>query len=237
MRETPAAYRVSDMEANDRPRERLAEVGAENLSTAELLAILLRTGLPGENVVALAGRLLKDMGGLSGLHRSSLQELRDQHGLGLAKATQIKAAIELGRRLASEKPEDRPAITSPRDVADIVKYEMSAFTQEHLWVIVLDTRNRVMHIERLYKGSLNLAMVRVAEVLKPPSSVALPPLFWFTTIPAAIPPPVRKMSPLRARSGRPVSKWILNSSTIWSLEGLITSHSKSAAWALLDLMI
>jgi len=167
MRETPAAYRVSDMEANDRPRERLAEVGAENLSTAELLAILLRTGLPGENVVALAGRLLKDMGGLSGLHRSSLQELRDQHGLGLAKATQIKAAIELGRRLASEKPEDRPAITSPRDVADIVKYEMSAFTQEHLWVIVLDTRNRVIHIERLYKGSLNLAMVRVAEVLKP----------------------------------------------------------------------
>ena len=150
MRETPAAYRVSDMEANDRPRERLAEVGAENLSTAELLAILLRTGLPGENVVALAGRLLKDMGGLSGLHRSSLQELRDQHGLGLAKATQIKAAIELGRRLASEKPEDRPAITSPRDVADIVKYEMSAFTQEHLWVIVLDTRNRVIHIERLY---------------------------------------------------------------------------------------
>ena len=167
MREIPAAYRVSDMEANDRPRERLAEVGAENLSTAELLAILLRTGLPGENVVALAGRLLKDMGGLSGLHRSSLQELRDQHGLGLAKATQIKAAIELGRRLASEKPEDRPAITSPRDVADIVKYEMSAFTQEHLWVIVLDTRNRVIHIERLYKGSLNLAMVRVAEVLKP----------------------------------------------------------------------
>jgi DNA repair protein RadC len=88
-------------------------------------------------------------------------------GLGPAKAAQLKAAIELGRRLALEAPEERPAINSPGDAAALVQYEMAALEQEHLRVLLLDTRNRVLDINELYHGSLNASLVRVGEVFKP----------------------------------------------------------------------
>ncbi|KPL84779.1 DNA repair protein RadC [Thermanaerothrix daxensis] len=157
---------MRDLESGDRPRERLAHLGAEALSTAELLAILLRVGIPGENAVQLGTRLLKTFGGLSGLHRASFHELQAQRGVGVAKAAQIKAAIELGRRMVAASPEERPAIHSPADAAALVLYEMSALSQEHLWVILTDTRNRVMHIEKMYRGSLNASTVRVGEVFR-----------------------------------------------------------------------
>jgi DNA repair protein RadC len=162
VKETPASYRIRDLERNDRPRERLAAVGPGALSTAELLAILLRVGVPGENAVQVGQRLLQTFGGLSGLHRASFEEVCQQHGIGAAKAAQIKAAIELGRRMALESPEERPAIHNPSDAAALVSYEMEGFEQEHLWVILLDTRNRVISIERIYKGSLNSSSVRIA---------------------------------------------------------------------------
>src|SRR5512143_1921886 len=99
------AYRITDLNETERPRERLAELGAQALSPAELIAILLRVGVPGENAVQVGQRLLQDFGGLVGLHRAPLEELGNQHGIGGAKAAQIKAAIELGRRLRDEKPE------------------------------------------------------------------------------------------------------------------------------------
>jgi DNA repair protein RadC len=166
-RETPAAYRITDLSASDRPRERLAEVGPQALSNAELIAILLRVGIEGENAVQMAQRLLQDLGGLHGLHRASVLEISQQHGMGLAKAAQIKAAIELGIRLRLEAPEERPAINSPADAAALVMYEMSALQQEHLRVINLDTRNKVINIEKLYIGSLNASTVRVGEIFKP----------------------------------------------------------------------
>ncbi len=159
-------YRIRDLESGDRPRERLARLGAEALSTAELLAILLRVGISGENAVQLGTRLLKTFGGLSGLHRASFHELQAQRGVGGAKAAQIKAAIELGRRMVAASPEERPAIHSPADAAALVLYEMSALSQEHLWVILTDTRNRVLHIEKMYRGSLNASTVRVGEVFR-----------------------------------------------------------------------
>ncbi len=166
-REQPAAYRITDLADTDRPRERLAELGPQALSSAELLAILLRTGVPGENAVQMGQRLLKTFGGLAGLHKASFVDVCQQYGIGEAKAAQIKAAIELGRRLAAESPEERPAIHSPADAAALVQYEMAALPQEHLWVILTDTRNRVIKIEKLYKGSLNSSMVRVGELFKP----------------------------------------------------------------------
>ncbi|KPL77241.1 RadC family protein [Bellilinea caldifistulae] len=160
-------YRITDWEASERPRERLAEIGAQALSTAELLAILLRTGLPGENAVQLGQRLLNTFGGLRGLHRASFSEVCAQHGVGEAKAAQIKAAIELGKRLRDDDGEDdRRAIHSPADAADLVMYEMAGLVQENLWVILTDTRNRVMSIEKLYQGSLNASTVRVAELFR-----------------------------------------------------------------------
>lgn len=165
-KESPATYRITDLTESERPRERLAELGPQALSNAELLAILLRVGIQGENSVQMGQRLLQDLGGLHGLHRASLVDMAGQHGMGLAKAAQIKAAIELGMRIHSLNPEERPSIHSPADAAALVQYEMSALPQEHLRVINLDTRNRVINIEKLYVGSLNASTVRVGEIFR-----------------------------------------------------------------------
>lgn len=159
-------YRISDLHESDRPRERLAALGPQALTNAELLAILLRVGVPGENAVEVGQRLLTRLGGLQGLHRAPFKELMDQHGMGEAKASQIKAAIELGRRLTLEAPEEKLAINSPADAAALVQYEMSALEQEHLRVILLDRRNRVLAIVEVYKGSVNSSQVRVGELFK-----------------------------------------------------------------------
>lgn len=166
MPERTAIYRIADMAESERPRERLAESGAEALTVAELLAILLRTGLPGENAVQLAHRLLEHFRGLPGLYRATFQEVCDQRGLGPAKAAQIKAALELGNRMAREISTIRPAVHSPSDAVDLLKYEMSALDQETLKVLLLDTRNRLMEIAEVYRGSLNSSQVRVGELFK-----------------------------------------------------------------------
>ncbi len=160
------AYRIMDLAEAERPRERLGRLGAQSLTNAELLAILLRTGVPGENAVQVGQRLLQTFGGLSGLHRAAFEEVCAQHGLGEAKTSQIKAAIELGNRLRLEAPEERPAIHSPADAAALVQYEMSALEQEEMRVILLDTRNRVLNIVIVYRGSVNSSQVRVGELFK-----------------------------------------------------------------------
>jgi len=160
-------YRITDLAADERPRERLGKLGPQALSSAELLAILLRVGVTGENAVQVGQRLLQKFGGLTGLHRATFDEMRAQHGIGEAKAAQIKAAIELGRRLMLEAPEERPAINSPAEAAALVQYEMSGLEQEHLRVILLDTRNRVLDIVEIYRGSVNSSQVHIGEVFKP----------------------------------------------------------------------
>lgn len=159
-------YRITDLADDDRPRERLARLGPQALSSAELIAILLRVGVPGENAVQVGQRLLTHFGGITGLHRAAFEEVIDQHGVGPAKAAQIKAAIELGRRLTLESPDERPSINSPADAASLIQYEMSAFEQEHLRVLHLNTRNRVLGMEDVYRGSLNSSQVRVGELFK-----------------------------------------------------------------------
>jgi DNA repair protein RadC len=166
MGERNAKYRISDMTSSDRPRERLATLGAKSLSNAELIAILLRSGIEGRNVLQLAQDLIAEIGGLTGLHRASYAELLSRKGIGPAKAAQIKAAVELGRRLAVATPEDRPLIQTPEDAAGLLMYEMGALEQEHLRVLLLDTRNRLIRTEEVYRGSLNASMVRVGEVLR-----------------------------------------------------------------------
>lgn len=166
VKETRPTYRITDLQTDDRPRERLAALGAEALSNAELLAILLRVGVAGENAVQMGQRLLTEMGGWRGLQQAKFTEVCRQRGVGAAKAAQIKAAIEIGRRLAVQSPEERPEVHTPADAAELVCYEMGALEQEHLRVILLDTRNRVLSIERLYIGSLNASTVRVGELFR-----------------------------------------------------------------------
>ncbi len=166
MNDRNLTYRITDLAAKERPRERLASLGPQALSNAELIAILLRVGVPGENAVQVGQRLLQTFKGISGLHRATFDEVCAQHGIGPAKGAQIKAAIELGRRLTLESLEEHSTIHSPADAAALVQFEMSALEQEELRVMLLDTRNRVLDIVSVYRGSLNSSQVRVGELFK-----------------------------------------------------------------------
>jgi len=166
MGERQPRYRITDLATSERPRERLAALGAGALSKAELIAILLRTGIEGLNAVQLAQNLLIDLGGLAGLHRVPYEELCSRRGIGPAKAAQLKAAVELGRRLGVALPEERPTIQSPDDAAALLLYEMGAMEQEHLRVLLLDTRNRLIRTIEVYRGSLNTSLIRVGEVFR-----------------------------------------------------------------------
>ena len=159
-------HRIKDMRSDDRPRERLERQGSQALSNPELLAILLGTGVQGQSAIQLAQELLREYGGLAGLHRADYQDLVKTRGIGPAKAAQLCAAVELGRRLAVSVPDDRPAIQSPEQAAELVMYEMGALKQEHLRVLLLDTRNQLIRITEVYQGSLNTSLIRVGEIFR-----------------------------------------------------------------------
>lgn len=161
-----ALRRITDLGERERPRERLRDLGAQALSNAELLAILLRIGVAGLNAVQLAQELLEKFHGLSGLHAADFAELVASRGVGPAKAAQLKAAIELGRRLSSGNPDERQAIQSPEQAAELFLYEMSALDQEHLKVLLLDTRNQLIRQVEVYHGSLNTSLIRISEVFR-----------------------------------------------------------------------
>ncbi len=188
--ETPRYHlTIRDMPANERPRERLRDYGASALSNAELLAIALRTGTSAENVISVASRLLSQYGGLAGLSRADFRELCNQHGVGEAKASQIKAALELGRRLVITQPEERATISSPQDVYNLLAAEMAHLEQEHLRVLLLDTRHRVTAMPELYKGNVNSSVVRVAEVFRDAIRQTSPALIVVHNHPSGDPAP------------------------------------------------
>jgi len=137
---------------DQRPADESEALGAGALSDAELLAIILRMGTHGESVIDLSNRLLVTYGGLVGLSRVSFAELCDVHGLGEAKACQLKSALELGRRLLLAQPEERLQVRSPADLAPVLMLEMAPLDQETLRVVLLNTKNQVIkyvHLECL----------------------------------------------------------------------------------------
>ncbi len=158
--------RIRELPASEQPRERLRDNGPAALSDAELLAILLRVGVQGTNVVQLAQQLLVEHRGWSGLLRADYSELCRRRGMGQAKAATLKAAMEIGRRLLIAGVDDRPQIKSPADVASLLMLEMSHLDQEHLRAVLLDTKNRVQEIATIYVGSVNSAQVRIGEVFR-----------------------------------------------------------------------
>jgi DNA repair protein RadC len=146
----------------DQPRHRLAHQGASALSDAELLAVI--TGVP---CLETAQRLLIAAGGLRGLLTLSTVELQQLvSGISVGRAAQLKAAIELGTRVARGEHMARRQVKSPSDIADLLLLEMSHLDQEHLRTVLLDTKNRIQAISTVYIGSLNASMVRVGEVFK-----------------------------------------------------------------------
>jgi DNA repair protein RadC len=157
---------IRDLAEEDRPRERLLQVGEKALSTAELLAITIRIGTPGISSLRLAEQLLVRFSGLPGLARASINELATVNGIGPAKAAEIKAALEMGRRMMAVTPAERSKVSSPGDAANLLMSEMMLLEQEHLRVILLNTRNEVLGMPTIYQGSLNTSVVRVAELFK-----------------------------------------------------------------------
>ena len=158
---------VHDMPTDERPRERLRAYGPQALSNAELLAIILRTGTARDNVLELAGKLLARYGGLGGLLRTDFSELCLEHGLGGAKTAQLKAALEMGKRLSREQLDEKYQIKSPRDAANLVMIEMAHLDHEQMRILILDTKNQVVENINRYQGTVNSSVLRVAEIFRP----------------------------------------------------------------------
>jgi DNA repair protein RadC len=157
---------MRDVPNEDRPRERMLRFGPSSLSHAELLAILLRTGTVSESAVHLAQRLLREAGSLRNLVDMSIDELTRLKGIGTAKALQLQAGIELGRRLARSSPEEAARIRSPQDAARLVMEDMRYLPNEHFVCLFLNTKNQVIARETLSIGSLNATIVHPREVFR-----------------------------------------------------------------------
>ena len=167
-REAAPAYhlRIEDLPSSIRPRERLETSGAQSLSDDELLAIIFRTGTASHNAVELGTEVLRLFGGLEGLERHSLKDLAMAPGVGPVKAIEIKAALELGKRLLTMSPEDRPQITGPRDVYALLRGEMAFADKETVKVVLLNTKHRVQNVVEVTLGTLNSSPVRIGELFK-----------------------------------------------------------------------
>jgi DNA repair protein RadC len=159
-------FLLRDVPNDERPRERMQQFGAQALSNAELLAILLRTGTYSESAVRLAQKVLIEAGSLRNLVDMSTDQLMTIKGIGSAKAMQIKASVELGRRLARTSLSDTVTIRSPQDVSDYLAEDLRYLQKEHFVCLFLNTKNHVIAQETLSMGSLNASIVHPREVFR-----------------------------------------------------------------------
>ncbi|MBP1156590.1 DNA repair protein RadC [Paenibacillus sp. PvR052] len=159
-------YTLRDVPNEERPRERMIQYGAQALSNAELLAILLRTGTFQESAVHVAQRLLRESGGLRKLSDMSMEQFTEIKGIGAAKALQIQAGIELGRRMARSAMNETVIIRSPQDVASLLMEDLRYLQKEHFVCLFLNTKNHVIGQETLSMGSLNASIVHPREVFR-----------------------------------------------------------------------
>jgi DNA repair protein RadC len=157
---------IKELPTEERPRERLHAYGAQALTTAELIAILIRTGNAQRSAVSLGEYLLAEFGSIKGVATASLEQLAAIKGLGTAKAAQIKAAIEFSNRLALFTEEGRPSIGGPRDVSNLLMPDLRYQKKEHLKSLLLDTKNRVLAIKTVSIGDLSSSIVHPREVYK-----------------------------------------------------------------------
>ncbi|MGA2176797.1 MAG: DNA repair protein RadC [Verrucomicrobiota bacterium] len=158
--------RIKDLPASERPRERLAEKGAEALSHAELIAILLRTGMKGLSAIEIAQQLLHRFGTLSGLERASLDQLRETDGVGRDKAIALKAAFTLARRMAQEWHGDAPLLDNPASIADYLREEARGYEVEHFQAVLLNARRKLIRVEKVCQGLVDTILVHPREVFR-----------------------------------------------------------------------
>ena len=159
--------RVCDMPAQLRPREEFERVGAENVSDAVLLALILRTGTKGMNVVEVAQRLLSAFGSLTALAKASVKEIQSINSIGPVKAQMIKAAMELAQRLTRECVGESPLITTPEQAAAVLRERARILQHEVFWALMLDSKNRLIgEPKQISQGTLNSSLVHPRELFK-----------------------------------------------------------------------
>jgi DNA repair protein RadC len=163
---TRAGRALREVPEAERPRERLALRGPGGLSSAELIALVWGTGARGRNAVDLAEEALARHDGLTGLARASDTELAAIPGIGPARAAQLTAAFELGRRLLADWPSGRWTIRAPRDVAERLILQMGRLEREELRVVLLNTKNVVLRVATVYQGNVSSSLVRVGELYR-----------------------------------------------------------------------
>jgi len=158
---------IRDLAVPDRPRERLAALGAASLNQAELLAIILRTGIKGASAVEVGHQLVNRFGSLEELARAPLERLCEIKGVGRDKAVTLKAAFELSRRLAAESRRECPLLDTPAAIAAVLRDELSTLETERFVVVLLNTRRRLIRVEEVTRGLLDTVLVHAREVFRP----------------------------------------------------------------------
>jgi DNA repair protein RadC len=197
------SFTVHDLPVGERPRERLLKLGSEALSAQEILSVILGRGTKGESVMMTSQKLLSRFGNLKGIANASVEELVQTSGIGLAKATQIKAAVEFSRRLeadAGEKP--RPILKSPEDVIGEVRSQLKGKKKEHFLVLCLDTRNRLINRRLVSMGSLDTSIVHPREVFKEAVSSCAASVIFAHNHPSGDPEPSKEDIELTKRLAR-----------------------------------
>lgn len=164
MEEVPKVVTIKDLPLEERPREKLLKYGADRVSNTELLAIILRTGTRTRSALTLAEHILARVNELRELPLLTVEELMEIKGVGAAKGIQVKAALELGSRIASSYRQDSLAITSPQDVADMLMEQMRYYQKEYFKIILLNTKNQIIATEIVSIGSLNSSLVHPREI-------------------------------------------------------------------------
>ena len=187
------SFTVHDLPLGERPRERLFKLGSEALSAQEVLALILGRGIKDESVMVTSQKLISRFGSLKGVASASLEELTQTKGIGPAKAAQIKAALELSKRLEAdtgEKP--KPVLKSPQDVAAAMMTKFKGKKKEHFWVICLDTRNRPINCKQVSIGSLDTSIVHPREVFKEAVSSSAASVIFVHNHPSGDPEPSKE---------------------------------------------